>query len=166
MELQGYKLINSHLSQIWSNHLLLINHWLISKTYWASDFGLYDGHCSVLHGSIWIISTIFRFESNRIHASGIRVFFIQKEWIQFSSKMKSIQSLSDKDSLYMSQSWRDSEVFAISRLKHVLLQQIFGFSVSHASYLKTRKNIIKNRIKIIVQIVILIDFFIYGKLIY
>ena len=160
-----FYILSLHLSQILSNHFSLINLWLISKTYCASDFGLYDGHCSVLHGSIWIISTIFRFESNRIHASGIRVFFIQKEWIQFSSKMKSIQSFSDKDSLYMSHSWRDSLSSAISRLKHVLLQQIFGFSVSHTSYLKTRKDIIKNRMKMIVQIVILDVFFIYGELI-
>ena len=160
-----FYILSLHLSQILSNHFSLINLWLISKTYCDSDFGLYDGHCSVLHGSIWIISTIFRFESNRIHASGIRVFFIQKEWIQFSSKMKSIQSFSDKDSLYMSHSWRDSLSSAISRLKHVLLQQIFGFSVSHTSYLKTRKDIIKNRMKMIVQIVILDVFFIYGELI-
>jgi hypothetical protein len=79
--------------------------------------------------------------------------------------MKSIQSFSDKDSLYMSHSWRDSLSSAISRLKHVLLQQIFGFSVSHTSYLKTRKDIIKNRMKMIVQIVILDVFFIYGELI-
>jgi hypothetical protein len=76
--------------------------------------------------------------------------------------MKSIQSLSDRDSLYMSQSWRDSGVLAISRLKHVLLQQIFGFSISHASYLKTRKDMIKNRINRIIQVVILYDFFICG----
>lgn len=150
-------------SQICSSHFSLINHWLISKTYCASDLGLYEWHSSVLHGSIWIISTIFKFESNRIHASGINVFFIQNECIQFSSKMKSIQSLSDKNSLYISQSWRNSGVSAISRLKHVLLQQIFGFSVSHASYLKMRKDVIKIMMNRIIQIVILDDFFIYGE---
>jgi len=79
--------------------------------------------------------------------------------------MKSIQSLSDRDSLYMSQRWRDSGVFAISILKHVLLQQIFGFSVSHASYLKIRKDMTKIIMNRIIQIVILDDFFIYGELI-
>jgi len=142
-----------------------MSHWLISKTYCASDWGLYEGHSSVLQGSIWIISTIFKSESNRIHASGIKVFFIRKEWTQFSSKTKSIQSLSDSDSLYISQSLRDSGVSAISRLKQVLLQQISRFSASHASYLKMRKDIIKNRIKIIIQIMILYDFFICGELI-
>ena len=148
-----------HLSQIWSIHFSLMIHWLISKTYWDSDLGLYDGHSSVLHGSIWIISIIFKFESNRIHAKGIKVFFIRKEWIQLSSKMKNIHALSDRDSLYISQSWRNSGVFAISMLKQVLLQQIFGFSVSHASYLKMRNHVIKSRMKIIIQIVILYDFF-------
>jgi hypothetical protein len=79
--------------------------------------------------------------------------------------MKNIQSLSDRDSLYMSQRWRDSGVFAISILKHVLLQQIFGFSVSHASYLKIRKDMTKIIMNRIIQIVILDDFFIYGELI-
>jgi len=67
--------------------------------------------------------------------------------------MKSIQSSSDKDSLYMSHNWRDSGVSAISRLKQVLLQQIFGVSISQASYLNTRKNMIKSGIKMIIQIV-------------
>ena len=79
--------------------------------------------------------------------------------------MKNIQSLSDRDFLYMSQRWRDSGVFAISILKHVLLQQIFGFSVSHASYLKIRKDMTKIIMNRIIQIVILDDFFIYGGLI-
>ena len=164
---------NSHLSQICSNHFSLINHWLISKTYWASDSGVYDVHCSDLHGSMGMISTIFRSESNRIHASGINVFFIRKEWIHFSSKMKSIQLSSDKDSLYMSHSWRDSLSAAISKLKHVLLQQIFGYSVplyshvpySHDSYLKMKKDVIKIRIKMIIQIMILYEFFIYCEFI-
>ena len=150
-------------SQICSSHFSLINHWLISKTYCASDFGLYEWHSSVLHGSIWIISTIFKFESNRIHASGINVFFIQNECIQFSSKMKSIQSLSDKNSLYMSHSWRDSLLSAISTLKQLLLQQILGFVFSHVLYLKMRKEMLKIRIKMIIQVVILDDFFIYGE---
>lgn len=157
-----FYILSLHLSQICSSHPSFINHWLISKMYWDSDLGLYDGHSSVLHGSIWIISTIFKSESNRIHASGIKVFFIQNEWIQLSSKIKSIQSSSDRDSLYISQSWRNSGVSAISKLKHVLLQQIFGFSVSHASYLKMRKDAIKIRMKKVIQIVILYDFFIYG----
>jgi hypothetical protein len=79
--------------------------------------------------------------------------------------MKNIQSLSDRDFLYMSQRWRDSGVFSISILKHVLLQQIFGFSVSHASYLKIRKDMTKIIMNRIIQIVILDDFFIYGELI-
>jgi hypothetical protein len=78
--------------------------------------------------------------------------------------MKSIQSLSDRDSLYMSQRWRDSGVFAISILKHVLLQQIFGFSVSHVSCLKMRKDMTKIIMNRTIQIVILDDFFIYGEL--
>jgi hypothetical protein len=64
----------------------------------------------------------------------------------------------------MSQSWRDSGVLAISRLKHVLLQQIFGSSVSHASYLNTRKEMIKSRINMIIQIVFFVDFFMFGDL--
>jgi len=155
---------NLHLSQVWSNHFSLINHWLISKTYWASAWGLYGGHSSVLQGFIWIISVILKFESNRIHASGINVFFIQNECIQLSSKTKSIQSLSDKDSLYMSHIWRDSGVSAISKLKHVLLQQIFGFSIFNVSYLNKRKEMINIRMKMIIQIVIFDDFFIYNKL--
>jgi len=133
-----FYILSLHLSQICSSHFSFINHWLISKTYWDSDLGLYDGHSSVLHGSILIISTIFKSESNRIHAKGIKVFFIRKEWIQLSSKMKNIHVLLDRDSLNMSQSWRNSGVSAISRLKHVLLQQILGFSVSHVSYLNIR----------------------------
>ena len=74
--------------------------------------------------------------------------------------MNSIQLLSDIDSLYISHNWRDSGVSAISRLKQVLLQQIFGLSVSHASYLKMRKDMIKSRMNIVIQIVILYDFFI------
>ena len=166
-------IFNSQLSQVWSNHFSLMSHWLISKTYCASDFGLYDVHGSDLHGSIWIISTIFKSEFNRIHANGIKVFFIQNECFQLSSKMKSIQSSLGKDSLYMSHNLRDSLSAAISRLKHVLLQQIFGFSVSlyfhnscsHASYLKKRKDMIKISIKAIIQIVIFDDFFIYGEMI-
>ena len=153
---------NSHLSQICNSHFLLINHWLISKTYWALDWGLYEGHSSVLHGSIWIISTIFKSEFNRIHASGINVFFIQNECIQLSSKMKSIHSLSHRCSLYMSHNLIDSSSAAISRLKHVLLQQIFGSFVSQALYLKMRKDTIKIRMKMIIQIVILYDFFILS----
>ena len=122
-------------------------------------------HGSDLQGFMGMISTIFKFGSNRIHASGIMVFFIQKEWIQLSSKMKSIQLLSDRDSLYISHSWRNSGVSAISKLKQLLLQQIFGFPISHASYLKIRKDMIKIRINMIIQIVILYDFFIYGELI-
>lgn len=166
-------IFNSQLSQVCSNHFSLMSHWLISKTYFASDFGLYDVHGSDLHGSIWIISTIFKSESNRIHASGIKVFFIRKEWIQLSSKIKSIQSSSDKDSLYMSHNLRDSLSAAISKLKHILLQQIFGSSVSlyshvsysHASYLNKRKDMIKISMKIIIQIVIFDDFFIYCEFI-
>ena len=151
---------------MWNNHFSLMSHWLISRMYWASEFGLYDGHCSVLHGSIWIISTIFKSESNRIQASGIKVFFIQNEWTQLSSKMKSIQSSSDRDSLYINQSWRDSEVSAISKLKQVLLQQILGvwFSISHASYLNTRKDTIKRRMNIMIQITIFLFFFIFNGL--
>jgi hypothetical protein len=54
---------------------------------------------------------------------------------------------------------------AISALKQVLLQQIFGFSISHASYLKIRKDVIKSKMNIVIQIVIFNDFFIYGELI-
>ena len=68
--------------------------------------------------------------------------------------MKSIQSLSDRDSLYISHNWRDSGVFAISKLKHLLLQQIFGLSVSHASYLNTRKDMIKTKMNRIIQFII------------
>ena len=59
--------------------------------------------------------------------------------------MKSIQFSSGKDSLYISHNWRDSGVSAISMLKQESLQQIFGFwfSISHASYLNTRKYMIK-----------------------
>ena len=78
--------------------------------------------------------------------------------------MKSIQLLSGKYSLYMSQSWRDSGVSAISKLKHVLLQQIFGFSVSHVLYLNTRKEMIKIRMKTSIQIVIFDDFFMFDIL--
>ena len=154
--------LSSHLSQILSNHFSLINRWLISRTYCASDFGLYDGHSSVLQGSIWIISTIFKSESNRIHARGIKVFFIQNEWAHILSKTKSIQSSSDSSFLYISHSWRNSGVAAISRLKQVLLQQIFGFSISHASYLKMRKDVIK--IRMMIQIVIFADFFMFNIL--
>ena len=142
-----------------------MSHWLISRTYWASDFGVYDGHCSDSQGFIWIISTIFKSESSRIHASGINVFFIQNEWIQGSSYINNIQSSLGRDSLYISHNWRDSGVVAISRLKHVLLQQIFGFHVSHASYLNTRKDVITSRMKMIIQIVILDDFFMSDFLI-
>lgn len=157
----GYLIVNSHLSQILSNHFSLINHWLISRTYCASDFGLYDGHSSVLQGSILMISTILKSESNRIHASGIKVFFIQKEYIHVLLNTKSIQFVSGKFSLYMSHSCSDSGVSATSKLKHLLLQQIFGLSVSHTSYLKTRKDVIKSRMNIVIQIVILYDFFIF-----
>ena len=136
-----------------------MSHWLISKTYWASAWGLYDVHGSDLHGSIWIISTIFKLESNRIHASGIKVFFIRNEYVHILLNMKSIQSSSDKLSLYISHNWRDSLLSAISRLKHMLSQQIFGLSFSHASYLKMRKDVIKSRMKMMIQIVILADFF-------
>ena len=152
---------NIHLSQTWSNHFSLINHWLISNTYCASDCGLYDGHSSVLQGSIRIISTIFNSESNRIHANGISVFFIQNEWAHILSKTKSIQSSSDSSSLYISHSWRNSGVAAISRLKQVLLQQIFGFSVSHASYLNMRKDTIESRMNIMIQIVNFVVFFMF-----
>lgn len=156
-------MFNSHLSQILSNHFSLISHWLISRTYWALDFGLYDGHSGVLHGSIGIISTMFKSESNRIQASGIRVFFIRNECIQLFSNMKSIPILSDNDSLYISHNWRDSSSAAISRLKQVvLLQQIFGFSDSHASYLNTRKDMIKSKMNIVIQIVIFIVFFMFD----
>jgi hypothetical protein len=60
----------------------------------------------------------------------------------------------------MSQSSRDSGVSAISRLKQLSPQQIFGFSVSPASYLNTIKEMIKSRINMIIQIVIFSDFFI------
>jgi hypothetical protein len=72
---------------------------------------------------------------------------------------------------------RDSLSAAISMLKHVLLQQIFGSSVSsyslalysdvsfsHASYLNTMKDIIKIRKNKIVHIVILYDFFMFNVL--
>jgi hypothetical protein len=59
----------------------------------------------------------------------------------------------------MSHNLIDSLSAAISKSKHVLSQQIFGFSISHASYLKMKKDIIKNRIKMIIQIVILDVFF-------
>jgi hypothetical protein len=59
----------------------------------------------------------------------------------------------------MSHSWRDSGVSAISKSKHVLLQQILGFSVSHASCLKMRKDMVKIRMKMTIRIVILYDFF-------
>ena len=156
----GYLIVNSHSFQILSNHFSLINHWLISRTYCASDFGLYDGHSSVLQGSIGIISTIFKFESNRIHASGINVSFIRNGYIHVLLNKKSIQSVSGKFSLYMSHNCSDSGVSAISKLKHLSLQQIFGLSVSHASYLKMRKDMIKSRMNIVIQIVILYDFFI------
>jgi hypothetical protein len=70
--------------------------------------------------------------------------------------MKSIQFSSGKDSLYISHNWRDSGVSAISMLKQESLQQIFGFwfSISHASYLNTRKYMIKSRMNAIIQIVI------------
>ena len=156
-----YLIVNSHSSQIWNNHFSLINHWFISKTYCASDFGLYDGHSSVLQGSILIISTIFKSESIRIHASGINVFFIQKEYVHVLLNTKSIQFVSGKFFLYMSHSCCDSGVSAISRLKQLLLQQIFGFSVSHALYLNTRKERFKSRMNVIVQIIIFVDFFMW-----
>ena len=40
---------------------------------------------------------------------------------------------------------------AISKLKHLLLQQIFELSDSHASYLNTKKDIIKREINRIIQ---------------
>ena len=61
----------------------------------------------------------------------------------------------------MSQSWRDSGVSAISRLKQVLLQQIFGLSVSQASYLNTRKDVIRSRMKMTIQIIVLVDVFMF-----
>ena len=108
-----------------------------------------------------IISTIFNSESNRIHANGISVFFIRNEWVHTWSKMKSIQASSDRDSLYMSHNWRDSGVSAISRLKHVLLQHIFGLSVSQASYLNMRKDTIESRMNIMIQIVNFVVFFMF-----
>ena len=149
-------MINSQESQICNNHFSLINCWFISRTYRALDCGLYMGHSSVSQGSIWIISTMVKSESIRIHASGIKVFFIRKEYVHILSKMKSIQLLSGNDSLYINHNWRDSSLSAISKLKQVLLQHIFGdwFSVSHASYLKTIKDMIKIRINMIIQIVI------------
>ena len=78
--------------------------------------------------------------------------------------MKSIQSSSDRCSLCISHNWRDSGVSAISRLKQLLLQQIFGFSISHASYLNMRKDMIESRINIMIQIVIFVDFFMFGDL--
>ena len=65
----------------------------------------------------------------------------------------------------MSHNLRNSGVSAISKLKQELLQQIFlfWFSVSHASYLNTRKETIINRMNIIIQIVIFDFFFmVYG----
>ena len=153
-----YLIVNSHFSQILRNHFSLINCWLISRTYCASAFGLYDGHSSVLQGFILMISTIFKSESNRIHASGINVFFIQNGYIHVLLNTKSIQFVSGKFSLYMSHSCSDSGVSAISRLKHFLLQQIFGLFVSHALYLKTRKDVIKSSINMMIQIVILVVF--------
>ena len=50
-------------------------------------------------------------------------------------------------------------MFAISRLKQVLLQQIFGFSVSHASYLNMIKDVIKSKMNMMIQIVILVGVF-------
>ncbi len=111
-----------------------------------------------------IISTIFNSESNRIHANGISVFFIRNEWVHTWSKMKSIQASSDRDSLYMSHNWRDSGVSAISRLKHVLLQHIFGLSVSQASNLNMRNDMIKSRMKMTIQIIILVDVFMFDFL--
>ena len=152
-------MINSHLSQILINHLSLI-HWLISRTYCASDCGLYVVHSSVSHGSIWIISTILKSESNRIHASGIKVFFIRNEYNHGLLYTNNIHSFCLKDSLYMSHNWRDVSLSAISKLKQLLLQQIFGvwFSVSHTPYLNTRNDMTKSRMNIIIQIVIFDDF--------
>ena len=78
--------------------------------------------------------------------------------------MKSIQFSSDRDSLYMSHNWRDSGVSAISMLKQVLLQQIFGSSVSQASYLNMRKDVIRSRMNMMIQIVIFSDFFMFDDL--
>jgi hypothetical protein len=73
--------------------------------------------------------------------------------------MKSIPLLLDNDALYINHNLRDSSSAAISRLKHVLLQQIFGFSDSHASYLNTRKDEIRIRMNIIIQSVIFVVLF-------
>ena len=67
--------------------------------------------------------------------------------------MKSIQSSSDRCSLCISHNWRDSGVSAISMLKQVLLQQIFGFSVSHASYLNMIKDVMKSKMNMMIQLV-------------
>jgi len=79
--------------------------------------------------------------------------------------MKSIQSSSDRCSLCISHNWRDSGVSAISRLKQALLQQIFGLSVSQASYFKMRKDVIKSGMNIVIQIIILVDVFMVDFLI-
>jgi hypothetical protein len=59
----------------------------------------------------------------------------------------------------MSHNWRDSGVSAISMLKQVLLQQIFGFSTSHASYLNMIKDVIKSKMNMMIQLVILVGVF-------
>lgn len=152
---------SSHLSQIWSNHFSLINHWFISNTYCASDCGLYDGHSSVLHGSIGIISTTFKSESNRIHANGINVFFIQNEWIQTLSNTNNIQLLLGIDSLYISHNWREASVSAISILKQLLLQQIFCGFVFQVLFRNMKKDVIKISILTIIQMIFFADFFIF-----
>jgi hypothetical protein len=93
--------------------------------------------------------------SIRIPANGIKVFFIQKEYTHSLSKMKSIQLSSGKDSLYISHNWRDSLLSAISKLKQLLLQQIFG-----DLFLNMKKHAVRTSISSIIQIIIFNDFFI------
>ena len=134
---------------------------MTSKTYFATDFGLYDGHSCVLQGFMRIISTIFSSESNRIPANGISVFFIQNEYVQTSSNINNIQLLSDIDSLYISHNWRDVSVSAISILKHLSLQHIFGYFGYCSSYLNMRKYVVVSIMIKVIQIIIIDDFFIF-----
>jgi hypothetical protein len=107
-------------------------------------------------------------ESNRIHASGIKVFFIQKECNHGSSKINNIHSSDHSESLYISQIWRILGVSAISILKHSLLQQIICVFSHILPLIKIKNNKkVNKKAKTVktIQIICFDDFAIFNFLI-
>ena len=102
---------------------------------------------------------MFKSESNRIHAKGIKVFFIQNEYVHGLLYTNNIPSSNHKDSLYISHSWRDVSSSAISILKHLLLQQICCGVDSQILFLNRKKANSKSMINIIIQIIVFDDTF-------